>query len=81
MKQWNLNGEVQLEYIDPNANAEFQINAGIRIHGGASRRPDQTRKHSFRVKFRGVYDGTVEEQVDLLIKVIEKLLAEYAPAN
>jgi hypothetical protein len=46
-----------LEYFDPNTGAEFQLNAGLRVHGGASRRPDQSRKHSFRIKFRTRYDG------------------------
>ena len=49
---------VSVEYMDPNSKAEFQIDAGVRVHGGASRRPDQTRKHSLRLYFRGDYDPT-----------------------
>ena len=33
----------------------FQINAGVRIHGGNSRIPDLSAKHSFRLYFRGDY--------------------------
>ncbi len=33
----------------------FQLNAGVRIHGGNSRRPDLSAKHSFRLYFRGDY--------------------------
>jgi len=33
----------------------FQINAGVRIHGGNSRRPELSAKHSFRLYFRGEY--------------------------
>ena len=51
---------VSVEYFDPNTDAAFQLNAGLRIHGGASRRPDQSRKHSFRLKFRSMYDGNAE---------------------
>ena len=32
-------------------------------------------------RVRGVYDGTVPEQVDILIKDIEKLLVEYNPKS
>ena len=51
---------VSMEYLDPNSDATFQLNAGVRIHGGASRRPDQTRKHSLRISFRGRYDGNTK---------------------
>lgn len=33
----------------------FQIAAGIRIHGGSSRRPYRLQKHGFRIAFRGEY--------------------------
>lgn len=41
------------------------------VHSGAFLLVDKARR------IRGVYDGTVPEQVDLLIKDIEKLLATY----
>ncbi len=40
----------------------FQINAGVRIHGGNSRRPDLSAKHSFRLYFRGDYGPDHLEQ-------------------
>jgi hypothetical protein len=33
----------------------FQVDCGLRIHGGHSRRPEKTPKHSFRVAFRSQY--------------------------
>ena len=41
-----------VEYFDPNTGAEFQIDAGIQIHGGASRDNVRLLKHSFRLLFR-----------------------------
>ena len=55
---------------DEDADAE-----GGFIHSGAFLLVDKERR------IRGVYDGTVEEQVDILLKDMEKLLSEYAPAN
>lgn len=48
-----------LEWIAPNggANAGFTVNAGVRIHGQASRRPHRTPKKTFRMYFRGVEYG------------------------
>ena len=42
-----------VEYFDPNSNDSFQIDAGIRIQGGASRLISQ--KQSLRLVFRGEY--------------------------
>jgi hypothetical protein len=50
--------ETSLEYFDPNSTDEFQINAGLRIYGGAFRGMNLTRKHSFRVLFKGAYGPT-----------------------
>jgi protein SCO1/2 len=50
--------------MDPDA-------AGGFIHSGAFLLVDKERR------IRGVYDGTVEEQVDVLLKDIDKLLDEY----
>lgn len=49
--------------------------AGGFIHSGAFLLVDKERR------IRGVYDGTVEEQVDILLNDIEKLLKEYEPTN
>lgn len=43
------------EYILPDGTGGFQIDCGIRIHGGHSRVPEKTPKHSFRLTFREVY--------------------------
>ncbi len=44
-----------IEWIDPNSEEEFQVNAGTRIHGLTSRRHNFTPKHSFRVHFKGKF--------------------------
>ena len=46
---------VSIEWIDPNHPERFQINAGIRIQGGAFRRFDLSLKKSFRLIFRDQY--------------------------
>ena len=45
---------VSIEYIDPQGGEEFQIDAGLRIRGAASRASNNP-KHSFRLFFRGEY--------------------------
>lgn len=49
---------VSLELIDPHGREEFQIDAGIRIQGGAFRRFDLSLKKSFRVIFREKYGSS-----------------------
>ncbi len=44
---------VSMEYFLKGGKFEIQVNAGIRIHGGASRKKSQ--KHSFRLYFRSKY--------------------------
>ena len=46
---------VSLEYFDPSTQKSFQLNCGLRLHGGNSRLPDNSQKHSFRVSFRSRY--------------------------
>jgi hypothetical protein len=43
------------ELIFPDGRAGFQVNAGLRIQGGASRDPNLTRKHSLRLLFKRKY--------------------------
>jgi hypothetical protein len=43
-----------VELINPDQSEGFQVNAGVRIRGGASRRPDNP-KHAFRLFFRKEY--------------------------
>ncbi|MEM9337297.1 MAG: SCO family protein [Bacteroidota bacterium] len=45
------------------------------IHSGAFLLVDKERR------IRGVYDGTIEEQVDILMNDIDQLLNEYAPSE
>ncbi len=48
---------VSVELIYPNADLGFQINAGVRPQGGASRRIVRTPKASFRLLFKSEYDA------------------------
>lgn len=43
------------ELLIPGGSKGFQINCGIRIHGGHSRVPEKNPKHSFRLVFRDQY--------------------------
>ena len=52
--------QVSLEWFEPPTNPTdpddhgsrlFKVGCGLKIHGGSSRRPDVTVKHSFRLKF------------------------------
>jgi len=47
--------KVSVEFFDPNDPEGFQVDCGLRIQGQASRRPDVTPKHSFRLFFRAKY--------------------------
>ncbi len=47
---WRRAGSV--EYFDPATGREFQVNAGVQMHGGASRDNVRQLKHSFRLLFR-----------------------------
>ncbi|HVO74106.1 MAG TPA: FN3 associated domain-containing protein [Ignavibacteriaceae bacterium] len=44
-----------VEFFKNNGQEDFQIDCGLRIHGGASRYPDKTPKHSFHLAFREEY--------------------------
>ena len=46
---------VAAELIDTDGSIEFRVNAGARIHGGFSRRPNASAKHSIRLLFKGEY--------------------------
>ena len=60
---WQRPGSI--EYFDPSTGEEFQVNAGIQIHGGASRDNERTKKHSFRLLFREDFGGPSELQYPL----------------
>ena len=46
---------VSVEFFDPDSHKEFQLNCGLRLHGGNSRVPENSQKHSFRISFRSMY--------------------------
>lgn len=59
--RWERPGSVELiwpEGLDPDGEGGFQENCGLRIHGGASRQPEKSPKHSFRMYFRAIYGPT-----------------------
>lgn len=43
------------EYYDPRDQSWFQVNCALQLHGGASRVPEKTPKHSFRLEFKSKY--------------------------
>lgn len=47
--------ETSVEWWDPADDSQFQVNAGIRAHGGVSRQPWRTPKHGLRLYFRNDY--------------------------
>jgi len=46
------------EYFNADGSENFQIDCGVRLHGGHSRRPEKCPKHSFRLVFRSEYGST-----------------------
>lgn len=44
-----------IEFYEPATGKQFQVNCGLRLHGGNSRKPYNTGKHSFRVHFKKQY--------------------------
>ena len=46
---------VSVEMIDAEGRPTFQCGGGLRIHGGMSRHPEETPKHSFRLSFKSRY--------------------------
>ncbi|MGF7138873.1 lamin tail domain-containing protein [Roseimarinus sediminis] len=53
-----------MEYIPLGESESIQLNCGIRLHGGHSRLPEKSPKHSFRLVFRNEY-GTSKLQYPL----------------
>ena len=74
-ERWKKPGSI--EYFDPNTGEEFQVNAGVQIHGGASRDNVRLKKHSFRLVFRSdfgpgtlnypLFDDTENEEFNTLV--------------
>jgi hypothetical protein len=63
---------VSFEIFDAKGLHDFQANCGIRIHGGHSRLPEKSPKHSFRLIFRDIYGPK---------KLNYHLFGEDEPAN
>ncbi|MBN1853016.1 MAG: lamin tail domain-containing protein [Pirellulales bacterium] len=53
---WERPTSVELIYAD--GTEGFQVDAGIRIHGGAFRRDDLSKKHSLRLVFKDIYGSS-----------------------
>ncbi len=47
-----------VEYYDPKDQNWFQLNCALQLHGGASRVPEKTPKHSFRIEFKKEYGAS-----------------------
>jgi hypothetical protein len=47
-----------VEFLSPDGSVDFQVDAGIRIAGGASREHNSTKKKSFRLVFRNQYGAS-----------------------
>jgi len=50
---WERRGS--FEWLLPDGRSEAQVDCGVRIQGGWSRRPEESPKHSFRLVFRAEY--------------------------
>ena len=46
---------ISFEFFNADGSKEFQVNCGIKLQGGHSRRPEKSPKHSFRLLFRSEY--------------------------
>ncbi len=53
----NWERPASMEIIDPAGGPEIQVNAGLRVQGGASRNPNRP-KHNLRLLFKGEYGPT-----------------------
>lgn len=51
----NWERRVSLEMFDADGRLAFQCHSGLRIHGGMSRQPEESPKHSFRLTFKKRY--------------------------
>ncbi|MAG57839.1 MAG: hypothetical protein CMJ83_16265 [Planctomycetes bacterium] len=73
-QDWERAASAELVY--PDGRPGFQIDCGVQNHGGGSRLPWLTPKHSFRLKFRGQYGesqlrfplfGNTAEELETLV--------------
>ncbi|NQT03741.1 MAG: CotH kinase family protein, partial [Planctomycetes bacterium] len=54
----NWERPASVELFHPDGREGFQVSCGIRIHGGWFRSHNGTKKHSFRLLFKGIYGPT-----------------------
>ena len=54
----NWERPASVEYFNPTDNKDFQINCGLRLHGGNSRLTFNSPKHSFTLSFRKEYGNS-----------------------
>ncbi len=74
-RAWERRTSVEL--LNPDGSRGFQVNCGIRIQGGWSRRPEESPKHSFRLIFdadqgttgieRALFGPTGSHRIDSII--------------
>ena len=55
-QQWER--AASIEWINPDGSKGFQINGGLQIQGNASREPNKSGKHSFRLLFKNQYGAS-----------------------
>lgn len=47
-----------IEYFNGTGSGSFQVNCGVQLQGGHSRRPEKSPKHSFRLLFKSEYGAS-----------------------
>jgi hypothetical protein len=52
---WGWERPASFEYFDSSDSVSFQVDCALQLHGGHSRRPDKSPKHSFRLEFKEKY--------------------------
>jgi hypothetical protein len=52
---WERAGSIEIFEATPGSSLDAAESCGVRIHGGAGRRPDRSPKKNFRLAFRDVY--------------------------
>jgi len=52
---WGWERPASFEYFDSSDSVSFQVDCALQLHGGHSRRPEKSPKHSFRLEFKEKY--------------------------
>ena len=79
---------VSVELIGVDGQTEFQVDAGVRVHGGFGRNASATAKHSLRLVFKSQYGPTTldypwfgEDQVDQFDTIVLRANYNYSWAR